>query len=506
MRSHFALVALVLAAACGKGDTADDKATASKVSIKKKPAPQTPLPPLAADPGGATGKPAWSAAWGGFGTTVPRAIAVDADGNAYVCGYFEGTIDFGGAAPKLGKRTASGPTDGYLVKLDGKGALVWVQTFGGTHGDDAKGVAVRGDTVVVVGNFADTLKLSDWSGKSSDWSHDAIGSDDAFVAAFDRDGNPKWLWTLGGLGSDGMDTIATAPDGGWVIGGSFSDGFAVEQLGLNVRSKGGTDAMLVKLAAGGDPEWIKSFGGTGDDTALHVAVDQRGNVYVQGLFHYEADWGGGPLKTAGGSDADVVLAKYDLNGDHQWSKRFGNTFNDVPGGVAVDPSGHITMVGSFEQKGPISFGPGDEHASNGEADVFIAHFTTDGKLEWARTFGAAREDVGIGVAADAAGNTITSGWFQRTVDFGKGPQTSAGEKDVFAIKLDAKGAVVWVQTWGDKDVDKAYAVALDPQGDAFVAGVFRWKLALGDLPPLDEKDPLLSRAPKANAFVVRLDR
>src|SRR5207302_9644376 len=51
-----------------------------------------------------------------------------------------------------------------------------------------------------------------------------------------------------------------------------------------------------------------------------------------------------------------------------------------------------------------------------------------------RSFGSSREDVGFGIVADAAGNTVTSGWFQRTVDFGKGQVTSAGEKDALDRK------------------------------------------------------------------------
>jgi hypothetical protein len=384
-----------------------------------------------------------------------------------------------------------------------------VQTFGAGRDDTANGIAVRENAVVVVGNFTDELKLVGWDGKS-DWDHKAIGSDDAYVAAFTRDGDPKWLWTIGGVDSDGMNTIAAAPDGGWVIGGSFTSVVAVEQLGVTLKSQGGTDALLAKLAPGGDLEWVKQYGGRYNDSIAHVAVDPRSNIYVQGIFHDVADWGGKQLKAGGGSDADVVLAKYDLNGDHQWSQRFGNAFNEVAGGVAVDPSGHVTMTGSFENKGPISFGEGDSHTSNGEADIFIVRFATDGKLEWVRTFGAAREDVGWGITADAAGNTVTSGWFQRGVDFGKGAVTSAGEKDAFALKLDAKGGMVWVQTWGDHDSDRGHAVALDPNGGVIVAGIFRFKLALGDLPPLesvrDEKDPALSKAPKPNAFVIHLDR
>jgi hypothetical protein len=192
-----------------------------------------------------------------------------------------------------------------------------------------------------------------------------------------------------------------------------------------------------------------------------------------------------------------------------WSQRFGNSFNDVAGGIAVDPAGHVTMVGSFENKGPISFGEGDSHASLGESDIYIARFTTDGKLEWARTFGAEREDVADGVAADSAGNTVTTGWFQNTVDFGKGAVTGKGNKDVFALKLDAKGNTVWVQTWGDHDHDKGRGVAFDDKSNVVLAGIFRFKLALVD-PPIEgkrpENDPVLTKAPNADAFVVKLAR
>ncbi len=517
MRSSF-VVAICLCFACSSKKSADDHAapetgappTAPAKPVVKKPVPKTPLPTLAADPGGATGKPVWTAGFGGLGIDAPRGIAVDDAGNSYVAGYFEGEIDFGGA---IGKRKSAGGSDAFVVKLDATGKVAWAQTFGAKRDDAANAIAVHGDTVVVVGNFLDELKLGDYDKKartgsgSGDPANMAQGSDDVFVAAFGTDGTPKWLWTLGGIDSDGANAVASSPDGGWVIGGSFRDG--IVDTGIALKARGGTDALLAKLAPSGDLEWIKQFGGTGDDQISHVAVDAQGSIYIQGVFKDVADFGGKPLKAANGSDTDVVLAKYDVNGDHVWSQRFGNPFNDVAGGVTVDPSGHVTMVGSFEHNGgPVSFGPGDSHDSAGESDIFVAHYTTDGKLEWAHTFGADREDIGWGVAADSSGNIVMTGWFQRTVDFGKGPIESKGNKDVFALKLDPKGAIVWVDTWGDHDHDQGRAVALDKTGASYVTGIYRFKLALVD-PPLDSHRPATgveSMAPKPDAFVVKLAR
>ncbi|MBL0217895.1 MAG: SBBP repeat-containing protein [Myxococcales bacterium] len=466
----------------------------------KKPVDTKPLPQLAADPGGATGKALQGTRFGGLGIDAPRDLAITSAGEVYVAGYFDQEIDFGGTIGKKAPATDDPKakvktSDGYLVKVGADGKLAWAQTFGAKRDDTANGVAVRGDKVVVVGNFLDEIKLGEFTKKS-------LGSDDAFVAMFDKDGSIQWAWNFGGVDSDGANAVVASPDGGWIIGGSFSAtcDFGTTQL----KSRGGTDAMLVKLTAGGDLEWVKQFGGAYADTITHLAVDGQGNIYVQGQFKDLSDWGGkAKLKAGGGSDNDVVLAKYDLNGDYVWAQRFGNAFNDVAGGVAVDPAGHVTMVGSFDKS--VSFGEGDDHTSLGESDIFVARFTPGGKLEWARTMGAEREDIAFGVAADAAGNTVTTGWYQGAVDFGKGPITSKGNKDVFALKLDVKGATIWAQGFGDKDHDQGRAVAIDDKGAAYVGGIFRF--ALGAVSPaLESVRAEGDRIPKPDTFVLKLDR
>jgi hypothetical protein len=463
----------------------------------KKPVDTKPLPPLAKDPGGATGKPLRAAGFGSLGIDAARGIAVDDKGDAYVAGYFDADLDFGGTIGKAlapTKDPKKPSSQAYLVKMNADGTLAWAQTWGAERDDVANGVAVKGETIVVVGSFLDTIKVGEFTKKSS-------GSDDAIVIAYNKAGVAQWAWNIGGIDSDGANSVAATPDGGWVIGGSFSN--TVDFGTDSFKTRGGTDAMLIKLKASGDLEWFKQFGGAYQDTINHVAVDPKGNIIVQGVFKDISDWGGEKLKAGGGSDYDVVLAKYDLNGDHVWSQRFGNAFNDVAGGVAIDPSGFVTMVGSFDKS--VSFGKGDEHTAVGESDIFVVRFSPNGELQWAKTFGADREDIASGVATDANGNTVTTGWFQQTVDFGKGPLTSKGNKDIFALKLDVDGNVVWAQRFGDKDHDQGRCLAMDAKGAAYVGGIYRFTLEAAG-PALESVRAENDRIPKPDSFVVVLDR
>lgn len=461
------------------------------------PAAPVPLAPLAADPGGATGKLRWLASFGGAGLDAPRGLALDDRGAVFVSGLFSGEASFGA----LGARTSNGKTDALVLKLESDGKPAWAVRFGGSGEDVANAVAVAGDRVLAVGNFFDKLSVQG-PDNAPPLDGRGAGSDDIFAVLFDRAGSPQWVWTAGGRDSDGANAVAATPDGGWVLGGSFS---RHAQFGTTeLDAKGKTDAVLIKLSSEGTVEWVKQFGGRYSDSIWRLAVDVAGNVIVQGIFADVADWGGGPLKAGGGSDNDVVLAKYDKNGTHLWSKRFGSAFNEVAGGVAVDPAGFITMTGSFDQK--IDFGQGPINVA-GESDIFVARFSPTGELSWARTYGADREDIGFGVAADASGNVVVAGWFERIVDFGGGAKSSYGNRDVFAVKLDATGKHLWSTSFGDRDHDQARAIALDRDGRPVLAGIYRFDLKVDP-----SKDGVSSvraptdKAPEPDIFVTALER
>jgi hypothetical protein len=505
-------LAVTAAAACGKKSETKDKPTtgsatttgsagsgsAGEVDTTPKPPPR-PLPPLAKDPGGATGDPVWVDGFGGLATDTVRGVAVDPDGTTFVAGYFENECTFGALGARTPTQGKDHPrvveSDAFVMRIDNDGKPAWVQTWGSGRADTAYAVAVGKDGIAVGGNFVDTMSIGGMNAKSTN-------SDDLYVVGFDRKGTAQWLLTGGGVDSDGVNAIAATEDGGWIIAGSFAD--VAEITGTKLKSLGKTDAFLGKIGPKGDVEWMKSFGGPSDDTFFRVAVDAQGSIFVLGTFVYSASFGGETFKAAGNSDTDILLAKYDSTGNHVWSKRFGNTFNDVAGGLAVDPAGNVTFTGSFDES--ITVGD-SEYMSKGASDVVVAKFTTGGDFQWVKTYGGDREDVGFGIAADAAGNLTVTGWFSTKVDFGKGELESPNlNKDVFLVKLDPSGTTLWQRGFGDKDNDQPRALALDGEGNATVGGIFRFKLLLPPATAVESVRKPEDKAPHTDIFVARFKR
>ena len=442
---------------------------------------------------GDSGSARWALAFGGMDTEHPRDVAVAADGTTIVVGVFKGECSFGA----LGTLTSAGEEDAFIAAIAADGAVRWVRQIGAARADVATGVATAGTTVLVAGNFTNTIKLGDFTAKS-------IGSDDLYVAAFDvATGTPAWLWTAGGIDSDGATDVAAAPDGGWVVTGVYTGNATFGGQALKpIGESSATDAMIVKLAAGGEVQWVKGMGGAYADTLNHAAVDATGNIYALGTFVDKARFGGDELTAGGGSDTDAVLAAFDGSGAPRWSKKFGGQFNEAVGGVAVDGAGNVAISGGFTFA--ADFGSGERRAA-GDADAFVASFATDGTPRWDRTWGSDREDLAFGLAADHAGNLAVTGRFFGTIDFGAGgPRTApGGNKDVFVVRLAADGATQWSRSFGDRDHDEGRAIAIGADGTMVVAGVFRFALDLTGT-PLQSQRPPKATTPMADVFVTAL--
>ena len=261
-------------------------------------------------------------------------------------------------------------------------------------------------------------------------------------------------------------------------------------------------------AADGDFVWAKGMGGTGFAGGRGIAVDGTGNVYTTGNFNGTADFDPGPgtfnLTSAGSSD--IFVSKLDSAGNFLWAKAMGGPGDDFGAGIAVDNAGNVYTTGNFKGTADFDPGPGTfDLTSAGNNDIFVSKLDSAGNLVWAKAMGGTGDDFGVGIVVDNAGNVYITGSFSGTVDFDPGPGafnlTSAGNNDIFVLKLDSAGNFVWAKAMGGTDEDAGYGITLDSASNLYVTG---WFSATADFDPGPGTFSLTS-AGDIDIFVSKLD-
>ena len=235
-----------------------------------------------------------------------------------------------------------------------------------------------------------------------------------------------------------------------------------------VTSAGGNDIFVAKYTAGGIPLWSRRVGSSLDDRAQGVAVDGSGNVFVIGSFQGTVDFGGGAV-TSPPTYVNSFLVKYSPSGIHLWSKRLSSTGMDEGLALAVDGQGNVTAAGVLYQTS--NFG-GSSLTTAGGADVWVARFSPAGAHLWSRRGGGTGDDWVYGVAVDGAGNASITGFSTASADFGGGPVTGAGAKDVIVAQYSSTGGHVWSRRVGGSADEVGRDIAVDDSGNVFVTGNF----------------------------------
>ncbi len=268
-------------------------------------------------------------------------------------------------------------------------------------------------------------------------------------------------------GSDYDEAYGVAVDGtgnAYVTGVTFSTNFPTAAALRPGKSADG-DAFVAKLnPAGSALVYCTYLGGNGYDEGGAIAVDGTGAAYVAGLT-YSTNF---PLQSAaqnfnaGGGDA--FLTKIASNGASLvYSTYLGDTGYDAASAVAVSSAG-IAIIGGTR-----------EIPTHPDSDGFVAKFTTAGSaITYNKTVGGTGADAVYGVAMDTAGNAYLTGETESR-DFpltaGAYDVTYNGAGDAFIAKLNSSGTTYQYSTFlGGSRAEKAYAIAVDTAGNAYVTG------------------------------------
>jgi hypothetical protein len=250
--------------------------------------------------------------------------------------------------------------------------------------------------------------------------------------------------------------------------------FAGTFLGGNSRgrsvltSNGGADLLLGKFDAQGNLIWGNHFGGTGDEVpGTELAVDAAGNMFLSGIYWAATNLGGGSRGIVGAPD--FFIAKYSGAGNWVWDIEAGSADDDRGYGIALDGSGNVYACGTFSNTISLS---GQPLVSAGGSDAWLAKYSNDGIIQWSQRRGGTGDEYCTTVAADASGNVVLTGGFHNSASFGGSTLVSAGGYDMFLAKYNTSGVHQWSAKYGGTGDELGLALAVDSSGKIVLGGVF----------------------------------
>jgi len=290
-------------------------------------------------------------------------------------------------------------------------AVQWQKTFGESFDDYGYSVQQTSDGGYII------------AGET--WSFGAGTYPNVYLLKIDSAGNMQWQKTFGGSGWDrGWSVQQTSDDGYIVAGDTYSPG--VDE----------GDIYLVKTDSDGNLIWHKTFGGSKCDWEGKVRQTTDGGYIIAGS-----------TSSFGAGRDDVYLIKTDPNGNFLWQNTFGGSNWENGYSVQQTTDGGYIIGGK-------AYGEGYK-------DVYLVKADSAGNLKWQKTFGGSGADRGYSVQQTSDGGYIIAGM---TASFG------AGWLDVYLIKTDPNGNLLWQRTFGGSNDDVGYSVQQTSDGGYIIAG------------------------------------
>ena len=235
-----------------------------------------------------------------------------------------------------------------------------------------------------------------------------------------------WVKRYGGSAFDTAYDVQQTTDGGYIVVGK------TESFGA-----GWEDMWVLKLDAGGNVQWQKTYGRGADEIGASIQQTTDGGYIV-----------------AGWSDSffGLWVLKLDANGNIQWQKTYEGGLSGYPDLTIQQTSdgGYIVAGGTY-------------YFGSGKFDLWVLKLDANGHIQWQKTFGGKDDEWATDIQQTPDGGYIVTGW---TRSFG------AGRKDMWVLKLDANGDIQWQKTFGGRGDDAGEAVQQTPDGGYIVAGGF----------------------------------
>ena len=303
---------------------------------------------------------------------------------------------------------------------------------------------------------------------------------------------PLWSGYMAGTSTEAAKINACETDGAgsiYYIGRTPSSSYNYHPFGGNLIMSPvyGSDFFIVKVSSEGDVIWGKTIGGSGEDIAEDIAIDDSGYVYITGTFQGTVDFdpGAGVDNYTAPSNSNQFILKMDTAGNYVWNKTIVGPYAGSNHTITVDHDHNILVAGWFST-GTMDFDPSASIFNlpyTSGADMSVLKLDYNGDFVWAKAVGGDIHQIPTDITTDTLNNVFITGNYMETVDFDPGIgtdiHTSVGGRDIFLLKLNELGDFQWVHTMGGSLDDYGSAVQTDVAGNVYFTGDFKGTVDFG---------------------------
>ena len=320
--------------------------------------------------------------------------------------------------------------------------LEWQKSWGGNDSDLFDSIVLTNDGGFIVTGAYLSTDIEGFENK---------GKRDFVIVKYDEDGNLLWQRRWGGNDDEWSYSAVLMEDGNIIVPG-YSYSTDIEGF----ENKGKSDAVILKYDQDGNLLWQKTWGGNDSDLFDSIVLTNDGGFIVTGAY-LSTDIEGFSNK----GDQDVIMIKYDKDGNIIWQKTWGgNDFDSTP-------SIHLTSDEGFTFT-TYSLSTDLEGITNkGIGDIIVGKFNKDGNLLWHKNWGGNNKDFfRASLLTKDESIIITS--YSTSTDI-EGIENSEG--NVLAIlKYDKDGNFIWQQSWGGDGIEEFRTIYLTEEDEILIPG------------------------------------
>jgi len=330
----------------------------------------------------------------------------------------------------------------FLPLLPAQPGIEWEHSFGGSDLEVARSIQQTSDGGYIVAGYT----------RSTDGQVTGNhGGYDCWVLKLSTLGDIEWKRAYGGTNNEWAYAVRQTRDGGYVIAGR-----SLSNNGDVSGNHGKEDVWVLKLDSGGAIEWQRSLGGSNRDAALAIEQTSDEGYIIAGF----SDSNDGDV-TGNHGATDFWVLKLDEGGVIEWQRSLGGSHYDYAKGLRQTPDGGYIVVGESLSS------DGDVTTPRGDADFWIVKLDSLGTLEWQRSLGSTSIDSAFDVClTDDGGYVVTGHVTAPTGDVAD----HRGWYDIWVVKLDFLGKLIWQKTLGGSGDDTAVAVQQTADGGLAIGG------------------------------------